>query len=134
MPALASAILAALLVPSDAEDAKIRVTARLVTLPPHFRAQLLGEMDRPVGDGFTIAGTEHEVRKDDRDRVKVDVRGDKRFRTLSGRQLPLSFSVKGEGKRPKTFTLKFLFTKTGDDASPCTRSTGRRTPRPSCRT
>lgn len=89
--------------PGDFEPA--RASARLEPYAFHYRSQLVGPLDRPVGEGITLAGVTYPARLDERGKLEIDIQGQGRFRKISSRQA-LSFRVKGEGEKAKTHTIK----------------------------
>ncbi len=94
-------------------DRPLRVSAALQDRPIHYQAQLLGPLDRPVGDGITLAGKFLPARTNDKGALEIDTNGDGKFRTLNRREV-IQFTVKGDGEKPKTATLKLEFRKQED--------------------
>ncbi len=86
-------------------DKPLRVMTVLQDRPNPFQAQLLGPLDRPVGGGITLGGKAHPARATDKGNLEIDVEGNGKYRTLGRREI-VAFSVKGEGEKPKSATLK----------------------------
>lgn len=99
-------------------DKPIKVVAVLQDRPGTFQSQLVGPLDRPVGDGLTLAGKTHPARINDKGALEIDVEGNGKFRTLGKREV-VSFTVKGEGEKPKSATLKIEFRKPEDGPWVC---------------
>jgi hypothetical protein len=78
-----------------------------------YEAQLLGDLDRPVGEEITLAGVQYAAEVDDKGNLKLDTKGDERFRTITKREV-VSFTVKGETDKARTATLKLEFRKKED--------------------
>ncbi len=94
-----------------AEDKPLRTSAALQDRRTVFRAQLLGDLDRPVGKSITLAGRAHPTRTNEKGYLEVDVRADGKFRSLSRRDV-VTFGVKGAGEKPRTANLRLEFQKT----------------------
>ncbi|HYE99258.1 MAG TPA: hypothetical protein VEJ18_10125 [Planctomycetota bacterium] len=84
--------------------------------PLRFCSQLLGELDRQVGEGFTVGGVGRPVKVTEKGHLEVDVRGDGKPRTITSKREIVAFAVKGGGDKPKTLNAKFEFRK-GEDGS-----------------
>ena len=93
------------------EDQRLQVSISLATWPTPFRAQLLGELDRPVGDGINFGGTMRPAKVDDRGRLLLDDKANGKFRTISRRQV-VTFSLLS-GKKKNSIRLEFRKTPEG---------------------
>jgi hypothetical protein len=107
--------LAVLLLPQtkpSTPDKPLKIVMVPQDAPTHYDAQLLGELDRPAGDGVTIGAEKRETKVDDKGRLEIDVKGDGKFRALSGKREIVTFALQGDGDKPKTLNAKFEFRKT----------------------
>ena len=98
----------------DEKSLPIRITPQ--DLPMSYQAQLLGDLDRPVGDGLTLGGVVMPAKVNEKGALELDVKNDGKFRTLSGKREIVPVSVQGEGDKPKSLTLKLEFHKREDGA------------------
>src|SRR5579863_6158623 len=94
----------------------LRIQVAAQESPAPYQAQLLGELDRPVGDGVRLGSAFMPARVNDKGALELDVHNDGKPRTLSGRREVVSVPVSGEGDKPKTLTLKLEFHKREDGA------------------
>lgn len=108
---LALALLLQAKPPTSSADKPLKIVMVPQDAPTHYDAQLLGEMDRPVGDGLVVGGETREAKVDDKGRLEIDVKGDGKFRALSGKREIVTFALKGDGDKPKTLNAKFEFRK-----------------------
>jgi hypothetical protein len=102
------ALLAVLLL---AQEKPLKIVMVAQDAPTHYDAQLLGELDRPVGDGIVIGAERRETKVDDKGRLEIDIKGDGKFRALSGKREIVTFALQGDGDKPKTVNAKFEFRK-----------------------
>jgi hypothetical protein len=79
-----------------------------------YQAQLLGDLDRPVGDGLTLGGVVMPAKLNDKGALELDARDNGKIRTLSGKHEIVSVAVQGEGEKPKSITVKLEFHKRED--------------------
>ncbi len=100
----------ALLLPAP-EDRPLKIVMLPQDSPAHYDAQLLGDLDRPVGDGLVIGAERREARLDDKGRLELDVKGDGKYRALSGKREIVTFALQGDGDKPRTVNAKFEFRK-----------------------
>ncbi|HEX7898008.1 MAG TPA: hypothetical protein VF950_09635 [Planctomycetota bacterium] len=103
--------IAVLLVLLFAQEKPLKIVMVAQDSPQHYDAQLLGELDRPAGDGVTIGAERRETKVDDKGRLEIDVKGDGKFRALSGKREIVTFALQGDGDKPKTVNAKFEFRK-----------------------
>lgn len=80
-----------------------------------YQAQLLGELDRPVGEGLTLGAVHIPAKVNEKGALELDVKNDGKIRTLARREI-VSVAVQGEGEKPKSLTLKLEFRKREDGA------------------
>jgi hypothetical protein len=108
---LAAALLAQAKPPAAApgEEKPLKIVMVPQDSPAPWNAQLLGELDRPLGDNLTIGGEPHAVRVDDKGRLEIDVKGDGKFRTITARRELVTFPLKTAGDKPRTLQAKFEF-------------------------
>jgi len=64
--------------PTLADDKPARVQLVAQDAPGHYGAQLLGALDRPVGDGIKLMGVSMPARLNAKGQLELDVRGDGR--------------------------------------------------------
>src|SRR5687768_14490411 len=109
------ALLAALLALSGVEGLPQEKPLKIVMVaqdsPTHYDAQLLGDLDRPAGDGVVIGAERRETKVDEKGRLEIDVKGDGKFRALSGKREIVTFALQGDGDKPKSINAKFEFRK-----------------------
>lgn len=91
----------ALLVPQD--DKPVKVQAVLQDSPVHYQAQLLGSMDRPVGEEINLPDNPMPARVTDKGQLELDVKNDGKPRTISKRDV---ISVPMKSEKGKGVTLK----------------------------
>jgi hypothetical protein len=104
----------ALLLLATAQDEKtIRIQVAPQDVPSHFQAQLLGDLDRPVGDGLTLGGVIMPAKVNDKGALELDAKDNGKTRTITKRDI-VSVQVQGEGDKPKSMTVKLEFRKRED--------------------
>jgi hypothetical protein len=91
---------------------KISIVHQDSTSP--FQAQLLGDLDRPVGDGLKLGAVIMPAKVNDKGALELDVKNDGKTRTISGKHEIVSVAVQGEGEKPKSLTIKLEFHKRED--------------------
>jgi len=111
-----SALLAILLAASlPDEDKPLKVLMVPQDSPGHWNAQLLGDLDRPVGDRIDFGGQSIPAKVNDKGGLELDLKNDGKPRTISGKHEIITVPIKGTtGDKPKTLNAKLEFTKTGD--------------------
>ena len=67
------------------EDRPIAVRAALENAAALYRSQLLGELDHPVGEGFTVAGKRIAARPGEK--LELDLDGDGKWRSFAKPEL-----------------------------------------------
>lgn len=105
-------LLLLVLLAAPPDDKALKIVLVPQDAPSHYDAQLLGDMDRPVGDGLLIAGDRREIKVDDKGKLSIDVKADGKFRTLAGKREIVAFALQGGGDKPKTINAKFEFRRT----------------------
>src|ERR1043166_181007 len=66
------------------DDCKpIKIVAALQDSPTHYQAQLLGDLDRPVGEGVKLKTAYLPATVNDKGNLELDVHNDGKTRTLS---------------------------------------------------
>lgn len=94
--------------PSDEEKAlPIRIVAQDSMTP--YQAQLLGDLDRPVGDCVNLGAVIMPARVTDKGALELDVKNDGKPRTISGKREIVPVAVQGEGDKPRSLTVKLEF-------------------------
>ena len=101
-------------------DMPLRIAMTAQDAAVLFNAQLLGDLDRPVGDAIKLRGLTIPARLDAKGQLEVDLKGDGKFRAIA-RQDVFSVTLKGEGEKPKTLNVKLLVFKR-DDGTWCYRN------------
>ena len=102
--------------PAVLEDYKpLRIAVSARDSAGDFCAQLLGVLDRPVGEALKLPGLTMPAKVDDKGRLELDVHGDGKFRTITQQEV-LSVTLKGEGDKPKTQAIKLRVFKRDDGA------------------
>lgn len=112
MRLLTLSLLLAWTVPQDEKALPIKMVPQDSTTA--YQAQLLGDLDRPVGDGVTVGAVHMPAKVTDKGALELDVKGDGKPRTITGKQQIVSVAVQGEGDKPKTLNLKLEFRKHED--------------------
>ena len=69
--------------PSITTDRPLPVQAKLGAAQAMFRSQLLGELDHPVGQAITLAGTSVAARVGDKGQLELDLTGEGKFKAYS---------------------------------------------------
>src|SRR5581483_12089441 len=105
--ALLALLLAAL--PDDDKPLKIQMAAQ--DAPGHWQAQLLGDLDRPVGEKIEFGGQTIPARVTDKGALELDLKNDGKPRTISGKREVVTVAIKGAGDKPKTLNAKLEFRK-----------------------
>ena len=108
------ALLLALLSPSLQDEKSLSIRIAPQDSPATYQAQLLGDLDRPVGTGLTLGGLVMPAKVNEKGGLELDVKNDGKFRTLSGKREIVSVQVQGEGDKPKSLTIKLEFHKKED--------------------
>ncbi|MHC4505583.1 MAG: CAP domain-containing protein [Planctomycetota bacterium] len=94
---------------ASSEDKPLRVTARTGDIKAFYMSQLLGEIDRPLGERIELPGKSIPVNVDKKGKLKLDLKGDGRFwKTIPSAGGALPVEVRREGiKRPLRMKLHF---------------------------
>jgi hypothetical protein len=114
--AMRFALILALALPSFQDENSLPIRIAPQDSPASYQAQLLGDLDRPVGTGLTLGGVVIPAKVNDKGGLELDVKNDGKFRTLSGKREIVSVQVQGEGDKPKSLTIKLEFHKREDGA------------------
>jgi hypothetical protein len=110
----AAALVLALAAPALPQDEKPqKIMAVLQDSPTHYQAQLLGDLDRPVGEGVKLKMLYMPASVNDKGALELDAKNDGKPRTISGKHEIVSVQVQSEEKQ-KTATLKLEFSKRED--------------------
>jgi hypothetical protein len=115
VPSMRIALLSLLVAWGGLDDEKslpIRIAPQ--DSPTPYQAQLLGDLDRPVGSGLTLGGTLMPAKVTEKGALELDVKNDGKTRTLNGKREIVSVQVQGEGDKPKALTIKLEFHKRED--------------------
>jgi len=99
--------------PVSTEDKALRVQVVAQDAPSLYSAQLLGDMDRPVGDAIKLKGVTMPAKVDAKGQLELDVKGDGKFRVIA-KQDVIPVILKGEGDKPKTLPVKIQVYKRDD--------------------
>src|ERR1043166_421615 len=90
------------------DDCKpIKIVAALQDSPTHYQAQLLGDLDRPVGEGVKLKTADLPATVNDKGNFELDVHNDGKTRTLSGKREIVAVTVSNDADKPKTLKLEF---------------------------
>jgi hypothetical protein len=106
-------LLLALLLAASQEEKAVRIQVAPQDSPTHYQAQLLGDLDRPVGDGLTLGGTVIAAKVNDKGALELDLKNDGKVRTIGKKEI-VSVPVQGEGDKPKSLPVKLEFRKRED--------------------
>jgi hypothetical protein len=93
------------------DEKPLRAVAFAQDSQERYQAQLLGEMDRPVGESIEFGGDIILARKTDDGKLELDLKGDGKYRPIAKHEV-LSLPAKGDGDKPKTIVCKVEFRKT----------------------
>lgn len=108
------ALVALLAAPQAADEKPLKIVAVPQDSPVHYQAQLLGDLDRPVGEGVKLKTAYLPATVNDKGALELDVRNDGKIRTLTGKREIVSVTVQGEADKPKSVTIKLEFHKRDD--------------------
>jgi hypothetical protein len=106
------AILLAASLPDDDKSLKVVMAAQ--DTPGHWQAQLLGDLDRPVGDRLEFGGQSIPAKVNDKGGLELDLKNDGKPRTVTGKHEIITVPIKGAGDKPKSLNAKLEFQKVGD--------------------
>ena len=98
------------------EDRPLRVVVRSGNIKAFYRSQLLGELDRPLGERIELPGRSIPTKVNAQGQLKLDLRGDgKIWKTMFGRAGTVPMRLTREGaKRPMSIKLHV---RKGEDGS-----------------
>jgi hypothetical protein len=106
------ALLALLLVAAAADDDKAQKIVMVPQeAPGHWQAQLLGELDRPVGDTISFGGQSIPAKVNDKGGLELDLKNDGKPRTITAKREIVSVPIKASGDKPKSINAKLEFRK-----------------------
>ena len=100
--------------PASDEDKPLRIQVAPQDSMTPYQAQLLGDLDRPVGEGITLGATLIPAKVNDKGGLELDLKNDGKPRTISGKRDVVTVPVQGEGEKPKTLNVKLEFHKRED--------------------
>src|SRR5476649_20074 len=107
-----NALLALLLVAAAADDDK---ALKMGLVPQdalgHWQAQLLSDLDRPVGDKLDFGGQSIPAKVNDKGALELDLKNDGKPRTITAKREIISVPIKGSGDKPKSINAKLEFRK-----------------------
>lgn len=107
-----TALLALLLVAATVDDDKaLKIVLVPQDSPGHWQAQLLGDLDRPVGDTLSFGGQSIPAKVNDKGGLELDLKNDGKPRVISGKRDIVAIDLKGAGDKPKTLKAKLEFRK-----------------------
>jgi hypothetical protein len=91
------------------EDRALPIRVAFQDATTSYQAQLLGDLDRPVGEGITMGAVLIPAAVNDKGGLELDLKNDGKPRTISGKREVISVAVQGEGEKPKTINVKLEF-------------------------
>lgn len=97
--------------PQAADEKPLKIATVPQDSPTHYQAQLLGDLERPVGEGVKLKTAYMPATVNDKGALELDVHNDGKTRTLTGKREIVSLTVPSEAEKPKTVTLKLEFHK-----------------------
>src|SRR5437868_9371690 len=95
--------------PDDDKTLKVQMVAQ--DAPGHWQAQLLGDLDRVVGDKVEFGGQTMPAKVNDKGALELDVKNDGKPRTISSKREIVTVALKGSGEKPKSLNAKLEFRK-----------------------
>ena len=101
--AIAAVLLAQQQPPAGPAEKPLKVMMALQDAQARYEAQLLGDLDRPVGDGIVLGTTQYAAEVDDKGNLRIDTKAEEKYRTITRREI-VSFQVKGDTDKSKTAT------------------------------
>jgi hypothetical protein len=107
------ALLSLLLTLSAQDEKAIKIQVAPQDSLTHYEAQLLGDLDRPVGDGLTLGGVIMPAKVNDKGVLELDAKDNGKIRTITKKDI-VAVQVQGEGDKPKSMTVKLEFRKRED--------------------
>jgi hypothetical protein len=106
------ALLALLLVAAPKDDDKaLKMVMVPQDAPGHWQAQLLGDLDRPVGDKIDFGGQSIPAKVNDKGALELDLKNDGKPRTITAKREIVAIALKGAGDKPKSLNAKLEFRK-----------------------
>ncbi len=93
------------------EDKTLKVQLVPQDAPGHWQAQLLGDLDRPVGDKLDFGGLSIPVKVNDKGALELDLKNDGKLRTITAKREIVAIALKSAGDKPKTLNAKLEFRK-----------------------
>jgi len=107
-------LLLVLTLPSPDDEKSLPIRCVPQDSPTPYQAQLLGDLDRLVGDGLTLGGVVMPAKVNDKGQLELDAKDNGKIRTLTGRREIVSVTVQDEGEKPKSMMIKLEFHKRDD--------------------
>jgi len=107
-------VLLALALPSFDDEKSLPIRIAPQDSPTPYQAQLLGDLDRPVGDGLTLGGVVMPAKVNEKGALELDAKDNGKIRTLTGKREIVTVTVQGEGEKPKSLNIKLEFHKRED--------------------
>src|SRR5204862_4932972 len=96
------------------EDKAIKVQMAPQDAPGHWQAQLLGELDRPVGDKLDFGGQSIPTKVNEKGGLELDLKNDGKPRVISAKREIVTIPVKGSGDKARSINAKVEFWKNAD--------------------
>lgn len=96
------------------EDKTLKVQMVAQDAPGHWQAQLLGELDRPVGDALDFGGQSIPAKVNEKGALELDLKNDGKPRVITAKREIVTIRVSGTGDKPKSINAKVEFWKTAD--------------------
>lgn len=96
------------------DDKPLRIQMVPQDSPGHWQAQLLGDLDREVGDRIDFGGQTIPAKVTDKGALELDLKNDGKPRTISSKREVVTVALKGGGDKPKSLNAKLEFRKTDD--------------------
>jgi hypothetical protein len=101
---------------AEPDDKPLKIVLAPQDAPAHYQAQLLGDLDRPVGEGIKLTGVYMPAAVNDKGALELDVHNDGKPRTMTGKREIVSVTQPGDGEKTKSLTVKLEFHKKEDGA------------------
>lgn len=93
------------------DDKALKIVLVPQDAPGHWQAQLLGDLNRPVGETLSFGGQSIATKVNDKGALELDLKGDGKPRTITAKREVVSIALKGAGDKSKTLNAKVEFRK-----------------------
>lgn len=93
------------------EDKVLKVQMVPQDSPAHWQAQLLGDLDRVVGDTLDFGGLMIPAKVNEKGGLELDLKNDGKARTITAKREIVSIDLKGTGEKPKSLKARLEFRK-----------------------